>query len=753
VSRSPGRVRYPHPSLAAEVSTLSEDVEAPPAPERVRVRVRKRKQRHRDRRYAWILVPVGGGMLVLVALLAVVLAGELLAVRGSLIAARSSLAEVRAAVGDVDVGQAAASLDRADDELAEARSRSGGPLWTLGAQVPLLGESVAVTRGVVRVASAALDVAQRAVAGGDQLVAAGLDVRVADGQLDLGPLRDAQQLLESLPVERLASTRDELEALEPAWAPSELIAGRRDTLRLADEAIGSIERGRELLEVLPSFLGADGPRTYFLGMQTPAELRGTGGLIGFYGVLQVDGGRFELLASDVYDAFDDGEAGEGADDAGDAGASEPATGRIAQLWGDSSQAAAVDDEYEAHYGHTAAPGHFSNVNVDPDLPTTARIALDLFTLRTGVEVDGMVLADPIGLEALLTAAGGELEVPDLPTAEGVELPATLDPASFARFVTVDVYEQLGDGRSEDRKLLLRWLGDAAFARVFDGAWDGVAMSRALGDSAGQRHLQVFSRDEREQEAFTDVGIAGALRAPEGADLFAVTANNAVGGKQDVHLGHRVAVDVELDDPRREDDAVTVLRRATVRTEVTNPLPSEGLDDYVIGNCLVGGDRSQCFEGPPGENRTWFSLWTDGDTAFLAERGDDGRNRVRTGELRGLSVFDRYLETPSESTLGFELDVTGTAPVRSDAGELVYEWAWWAQSKAIPTLLEVTVAAPEGWSVAEVEVAGGGSGRGFGVHGDGQPLEARIDGDGRAHLSGTVTADTTLRVRFSGAEDD
>jgi hypothetical protein len=124
-----------------------------------------------------------------------------------------------------------------------------------------------------------------------------------------------------------------------------------------------------------------------------------------------------------------------------------------------------------------------------------------------------------------------------------------------------------------------------------------------------------------------------------------------------------------------------------------------------------------------------------------------------GRSADLRAYDRYLDTPSESELGFELDVVGVAPATTEAGDLVYELAWWAQSKAIPTLLEVAIAAPEGWEVADVEVVGGGTGRGFGVHGDGQPLEARIADDGRAHLTGTVTADTQLRVRFTGVAEE
>lgn len=699
----------------------------------------RKERRSKERSRAWILLPVLGGLLLLLLLAGALFARDALAVRNSLLAAQTSLTEVRSAAGAIDLDAASVALDRADEELAVARSRSGGPLWSLAARLPVAGDSVTVTREVVQLASAALDVAQVAVEEGEQLLGGGLDVRVVDGRIDLAPLAEAQAVLESLPLERLVRTRDRLQATAPEWAPQELLDGRSETLQLADEAIGTIERGQQLLAALPTFLGTEEPRRYFLGVQTPAELRGTGGLIGYYAVLTIDDGRFELSPSEVYEALDDVDE------------EAPLTGRIAQLGGDITRGATVDEEFRARYDHTAAAGLFSNVNVDPDLPTTAQVALDLYEVRTGERLDGMILVDPVGLGAILDAAGGDLEVPQQ-VAEEADLPATITPDEFARFVTVDIYEELGHGRSEERKLLLRALGDIAFARVFDGAWDGVAVSRAVGDAAAERHLQVFSHHQVEQAAFEAIDVAGALRAPDDSDLLAVTANNAVGGKQDVHVGHAVEVDIRLVDPRRDGDEATVLREMTVRTVLDNPLPTEGMDTYVIGNCLVGDEVNRCFDGPPGENRTWFSVWTPGDTELREERSDDGRARIRSGAIRGLRVLDRYLDTPSQSQQAFEVDLSGTAPVSAQHGELTYTWTWWAQSKAIPTLLDVTITPPDGWRIAAVEVAGGGNGRGFGVHGDGGGVHASVDDAGRARLYGSATANTTFELQLIGIDE-
>ena len=42
-------------------------------------------------------------------------------------------------------------------------------------------------------------------------------------------------------------------------------------------------------------LGADGPRTYLLAVQQPAEARGTGGLLGAYAVLRAEQGVVSVV--------------------------------------------------------------------------------------------------------------------------------------------------------------------------------------------------------------------------------------------------------------------------------------------------------------------------------------------------------------------------------------------------------------------------------------------------------------------------
>ena len=52
----------------------------------------------------------------------------------------------------------------------------------------------------------------------------------------------------------------------------------------------AIENTALAARLAPSMMGADGPRTYFMGFQTNAEARGTGGLLGGFGILRFDNG-------------------------------------------------------------------------------------------------------------------------------------------------------------------------------------------------------------------------------------------------------------------------------------------------------------------------------------------------------------------------------------------------------------------------------------------------------------------------------
>ncbi len=662
---------------------------------------------------------------------------DLLAVRSALNEARVAVTEARSALGDVDLPATRAALDRAQAEVDDAERRAGRRTWSMLSWVPYLGPSIEVTREVVEVAAAAAEVADVGLEQGDELLTQGLGVAVVDGRIDLAPMERASRLLEELPTDRLTAARDTLREVKDGWVPQQVIDGREDTLILADELIDVLGRTEALTAALPSFFGAQGPKRYFVGVQTSAELRGTGGLIGFWAVLQVDDGAIAFGATEDYDPFDDAAVPEG----------ETGVERIRTIGLSPVNPPGSDPGFLARYDVVSGARSFPNINLDPDLPTTATAILNLYELKVGEPLDGVILLDALGLESLLQVNADPLPLPqEAAAATGYEdgLPAD----DFARFVTDELYEVYGFGASPERKELLRHVGDAAFGEVVRGL-EGPEMVGAIAEAATQRHLQVHSTDDDVQEALDAVNVTGSLTPREDADLLALTANNVVGGKQDVHLGHELSLDLTIDRLRRDDDGRWhARRRGTASIAVDNPLPTSGRNLYVLGSCYVPDGRNRCFEGDPGTNRTWFSLWAPPGTAIgelTAEDGHAPNGRVST--FRDLTVVDTFLLTPSQERSRVVVELEGDVPLTREQTALVYELDLWRQAKAIPDLVEVRIAPPQGWAVGSVEVVGGGDGTGMGVHGDGVELVAEVE-QGVAVVSGTVTADTLVRVRLT-----
>jgi len=123
-------------------------------------------------------------------------------------------------------------------------------------------------------------------------------------------------------------------------------------------------------------MGADGSRDYFMGFQTNAEARRTGGLLGGFGVLHFDNGKFtvdELGANAELD--------------------KPFT--PIDLGG----------EYNEQYGFTNPTTDFHNSNLSSHFPYAAQIWKSMWTQQTGVDVDGVVAIDPVALSYILGAVG------------------------------------------------------------------------------------------------------------------------------------------------------------------------------------------------------------------------------------------------------------------------------------------------------------------------------------------------------------
>ena len=86
-----------------------------------------------------------------------------------------------------------------------------------------------------------------------------------------------------------------IERTSTAFVPSAVASATVDAQAELETLHRQLHAAALMLRRLPSFLGSEQPRHYFFGASNPAELRGTGGLIGAYSILTVDCGPDELL--------------------------------------------------------------------------------------------------------------------------------------------------------------------------------------------------------------------------------------------------------------------------------------------------------------------------------------------------------------------------------------------------------------------------------------------------------------------------
>ena len=145
-----------------------------------------------------------------------------------------------------------------------------------------------------------------------------------------------------------------------------------------------------LSTVAPALLGQDRPRTILLMFQTPAEERGTGGLIGAWGELRTDKGAISLLGFGSLDSL--------------AKVPVPPAG--------------VSRDVPADYGSDISLPQ--NFNLSASFPDAAQIFSASWTNGPGQGVipDAVVSIDPVALGHMLSAIG------PVKTSNGTELNAT-----------------------------------------------------------------------------------------------------------------------------------------------------------------------------------------------------------------------------------------------------------------------------------------------------------------------------------------
>ena len=314
-------------------------------------------------------------------------------------------------------------------------------------------------------------------------------------------------LVQSLPqlepaVQGLQQASQDAAGELAAVAQGDLRFGLAEQVAQAQEATQSIDDAAtaalDAWPALQGLLGFDGPRTYLVMLQNPAESRGSGGLFSAFMRVTLDRGVPTIEEANSRKVLDETRIPLPSDlDPGEKA-----------LWGDFLT-------------------KWASFNTSPDFPTTARLAQAGMQAR-GTPVDGVVAIDPFTVQAIL-AGTGPVEH------KGV----TIDGTTAAEFFTKGIYQDFPgfddvDAKDELALGLLYATVDSVLKRPLDLR----ALSEQVPATIEQGHLKAWVPDATEQAWLQEAGLAFDLASLDpGTTVIAL--NNGVGGKVDAY------VDVEV----------------------------------------------------------------------------------------------------------------------------------------------------------------------------------------------------------------
>ncbi|MFD1810850.1 DUF4012 domain-containing protein [Rhodococcus gannanensis] len=501
---------------------------------------------------------------------------------------------------DGDSEAAETSATDADRYAQDALDASTSLPWKLAASLPVLGSPFTTTQQLTSIVTGlTTNVLLPAVDAGaaiapDQLIHDG-------GRLDLTALRDAEPVLSET-----ATAAAELDARSRQVDSTYLgpVDDARVQLQAQTADLASLLRNTATAaKVAPAMLGADGPRSYFIGFQTNAEARGTGGLLGGFGVVRAENGavRVDDLASNR------------------------------ELRTDDYQPIDLGPDFDGIYGQSRPTTDFRNSNVSSHFPYAAQIWRSLWLQESGEQVDGVVATDPVALSYVLDVVGPVT----LPGGERITA------ENVVELTESTAYTRFADDNAA-RKNYLQSVASAVVEKMTGRIGRPQALLEALGRATSEGRLAVWSANPGEQAVLAHSPL-GHTVPDDPAPYAGVVVNNLGGNKLDYHLRR------EIEYTAASCDGVT--RESTVTVRLTNDLPEDRFTNYVAGmfDNPVGA--------PFGTNLADVSLVaTQG--AQLEKLTVNGKSTLHfTGRELGHPVFTVQVPIPRGETAEFVYSLT------------------------------------------------------------------------------------------------
>ncbi len=319
----------------------------------------------------------------------------------------------------------------------------------------------------------------------------------------------------------LARVARAFERINPTAVPSryrDRLATVRQALPIANALLSGYVEHQALFSEL---LGANGPRVYLFLFQNNHELRATGGFIGSYALLDVNGGRIRRFFVD--------------------GIFNP-DGQLKENIVPPKPIQKISAGWSLH-----------DSNWFPNFPTSAEKAIFFYEKTGGPTVDGIITLTPAVLQRVL-ALVGPVTLP--------EYGVTIDAENFIPIIQDEVEVKYDKEENEPKRilgdlmevLLLRFL---SFNRP-EETW---RLGNTFAELLNERHILLYSRHPDIERLIRSAGWSGEVLATP-HDYLSVIHTNINGYKTDGVIKETIEHMADIRADGRVVDTVTITRQHT-----------------------------------------------------------------------------------------------------------------------------------------------------------------------------------------------
>ena len=484
---------------------------------------------------------VGGPLLVAVVALIVAagaFAWQLIQVRDDLEAAvDQSKTLVRAAAGADADGIARSGTDIVD-RAQRAYDTTHSPFWDLAAQVPVARTNVLAVRAVTDMA---YTVTSQSIPPVMTMMAGSTGGSTGGSGINLRPFLHAGAVIPTVltsleEASHIAATMDRTGVLPQITAPVDQVQN------LIQQAMPALTTINAHLPELLRAAGAERPMLYQLMIQTPAEIRATGGGVAQWLVLKVDDGNVDMLGLETgTDLMYIELPARGFD---------TMNGSLIRL---PSQTRSLYPPELTSWS--------SNFTMTPDFPTAVRLFQATRDWTEKPKFDGAFSIDPIVLAHLLEATG------PITLASG----EVVDANNAASVLMSEPYERFGiDNDAMDR--YFSEISGSMFSKLTGRQWDIGTMWTQIVRSAEEGRIYAWFNDPGLQDLSQQYGLDGTLNEDNTKSTqLGIYLNDYSIGKLEYHLTYSLHATCSAEN-----------RTITVSMDMRNSITDAIKSGYTLG---------------------------------------------------------------------------------------------------------------------------------------------------------------------------